>query len=157
MCPRNAQECLSSLLLGLIYKFSIYVNKLINLLAERASTNTRDSFSNKKPLAKTVTITSQMVAVYDVVEIAGISHGMISKTLAYDLNRNHTMRCRSRDISHDVRCRGRDISLLRRDVTEAKKRNRADFYDFCPVIFTFSDQYSRRQSRSRHSAASNSQ
>ena len=35
--------------------------------------------------------TSQMVAVYDVVEIAGISYGMISKTLAYDLNRNHTM------------------------------------------------------------------
>ena len=34
---------------------------------------------------------SQMVAVYDVVEIAGISCGMISKTLAYDLNRNHTM------------------------------------------------------------------
>ena len=80
-----------------------------------------------------------MVAVYDVVEIAGISHGMISKTLAYDLNRNHTMRCRSRDISHDVRCRGRDISLLRRDVTEAEKRNHADFCDFCPEIFTFSD------------------
>ena len=35
--------------------------------------------------------TSQMVAVYDVVEIAGISYGMISKTSAYDLNRNHTM------------------------------------------------------------------
>ena len=34
---------------------------------------------------------SQMVAVYDVVEIAGISYGMISKRLAYDLNRNHTM------------------------------------------------------------------
>ena len=34
---------------------------------------------------------SQMVAVYDVVEIAGISYGMISKSLAYDLNRNHTM------------------------------------------------------------------
>ena len=38
-----------------------------------------------------------------------------------------------------MRCRGRDISLLRRDVTEAEKRNHADFYDFCPVISTFSD------------------
>ena len=26
-----------------------------------------------------------------------------------------------------------------RSVTEAEKRNHADFYDFCPVIFTFSD------------------
>ena len=34
---------------------------------------------------------SQMVAVYDVVEIAGISYDMISKTPAHDLNRNHTM------------------------------------------------------------------
>ena len=38
-----------------------------------------------------VSVSSQMVAVYDVVEIAGISYGMISKRLAYDLNRNHTM------------------------------------------------------------------
>ena len=41
--------------------------------------------------AKSFRLTSQMVAVYDVVEIAGISYGMISKRLAYDLNRNHTM------------------------------------------------------------------
>ena len=59
----------------------------------RVKTLDTKKLSKKAPsLVLTATRTpSQMVAVYDVVEIAGISYGMISKTLAYDLNRNHTM------------------------------------------------------------------
>ena len=84
-----------------------------------------------------------MVAVYDVVEIAGISYGMISKTLAYDLNRNiqksyHVMP-QSRYLAPREMSRSRYLAAARRDVTEAEKRNHADFYDFCPMIFTFSD------------------
>ena len=35
--------------------------------------------------------------------------------------------------------RSRYLAAAERDVTEAEKRNHADFYDFCPMIFTFSD------------------